>query len=973
MSARQNLAVDLADVTYDHQREPHVRVHHALPGRTRLRLDPLRGRHDLLGALARRIAARKGITDVRESPWSGALLIEHDHDLSSEEIATIVRNAWRSGLTAPVAPAPADAEPQPWHAMPGAVVASAFASAKGLSDAEALERLYRIGENRLAEPAPPSPLNVFVDQFKSVPVALLGGSALLSLATGGLIDAALTLGVIMLNAGIGASTESRTANLIRRLARLTDPDATVLRNGQELSVPTSRVAPGDWIALKTGAAVPADARLLHSQALLVDESSLTGESYPVEKSAVALVNGDAPIAARRTMVHRGGIVTNGAGVAVVTATGAATEIGRVRALLQEAHPPRPPMDQALDRLGVRLTIACLGASSVLALMLLLRGAPLGAVARSAVALAVSAIPEGLPALAASTKAIAARAMSREGAFVRNVNVLETAANIDVLCLDKTGTLTQNRMQASVVHTIASRYDVTDEKRTPVGARLVAKFAALCNDAQLSDAESPSAGSGTELALLHLAASAGFDLNELRETLPRTGVQLRSEQRLYMITEHQNGGASLLAVKGAPHQVLSLCAKVRSGGVTRPMTDADRSQIQRQNDALAHEGLRVLAVARGIGIGLSDEAPTQLEWLGLVGLRDPLRPGAAQMVSTLQRAGLRTLILTGDQAGTARRLAQDLGFSNDGALDVVDASALREMSAEMLKHAVRTTEVFARVSPPDKLAIIRALQADGHVVAMTGDGVNDGPALRVADVGIAMGKSGADVARDIADIVIADDDLSTLARALARGRTADENLRRAVRFLLATNASEVALLLAEGLHGPKALETPAQLFWLNLMTDVFPALGLSMARPAADILERPPRAASQDIFGRTELKSIAGDALGMAMPAIITHIIGTARHGFGPRTRGLTFLALASHQLAHALRLRPGRPVSDLFDRPVELGVAAAYVLLAAPFTLPPLRKLLRITPPRIVEAGTIVSLSLLPIAIKLMARRSIAR
>ncbi len=973
MTARPSLTIDVADVTYDHRLEPHVRVHHALPGRTRLRLDPLRGRHDLLGALARRVAAREGVADVRESPWSGALLVEHDPRLSAEEIAAMVRNLWRSGLTAPVAPAPADAETRAWHAMPGAAVASAFASPNGLSEGEALERLYRIGENRLAEPAPPSPLNVFVDQFKSVPVALLGGSAVLSIATGGFIDAALTLGVITLNAGIGASTESWTANLIRRLARQTDPDAIVVRNGQEIRVPTSRVAPGDWIALKTGAAVPADARLLQSEALLVDESSLTGESFPVEKSADAFVLEEAPLAARRTMVHRGGIVTNGAGLAVVTATGAATEIGRVRGLLQSTHPPKPPMDQALDRLGVRLTIACLGASSILALMLLLRGAPLGAVARSAVALAVSAIPEGLPALAASTKAIAARAMSREGAFVRNVNVLETAANIDVLCLDKTGTLTQNRMQASVVRTLASRYDLGDDDRAPVGARLVAKFAALCNDAQLSDAETPSAGSGTELALLHFAAAAGLDLDELRATLPRTGVQLRSEQRLYMVTAHQNGDASLLAVKGAPHQVLNLCAKVRSGGATRALSDTDRAQIARQNDELAQEGLRVLAVARGVGLRLGDEAPTQLEWLGLVGLRDPLRPGAAQMVATLQRAGLRTLILTGDQAGTARRLAQDLGFSNDGALDVVDASALRDMSTASLRQTIRTTEVFARVSPSDKLAIIRALQAEGHVVAMTGDGVNDGPALRAADVGIAMGKSGADIARDIADIVIADDDLGTLARALARGRTADENLRRAVRFLLATNASEVALLLAEGLHGPNALETPAQLFWLNLMTDVFPALGLSMARPAADILDRPPRAASQDVFGRDELRSIAGDALRMAMPAIITHVIGTARHGSGPRTRGLTFLALASHQLAHALRLRPGRPVSDLFDRPVELGVAAAYVLLAAPFALTPLRNMLRITPPRLVETATIVGFSLLPIAARLMARRSISR
>jgi len=961
VTSQTSLAADVADVTYDHRLEPHVRIHHAMPGRTRLRLEPLRGRSDLLGALARRVAAREGVADVRESSWSGALLIEHDLRLSAEEIAGIVRMIWRSGLTAPAAPAPADAVTQPWHAMPASAVAAAFASSNGLTDHEARERLHRIGENRLAEPGPPSPIAVLAAQFKSVPVALLGGSAMLSLATGGIVDAALTIGVITLNAGIGASTESWTAGLIRRLARQTDPDAVVLRDGREMRVPTSRVAPGDWIALKTGAAVPADARLLQAEALLVDESSLTGESFPVEKSAAAAIEHSAPLSARRTMVHRGGVVTNGVGVAVVTATGAATEIGRVRGLLQSAHAPKPPMEQALDRLGIQLTIACLGASALLALLLRVRGAPWSAVAKSAVALAVSAIPEGLPALAASTKAIAARAMSREGAFVRNVNVLETAANIDVLCLDKTGTLTQNRMQASVVHTIASRYDVLDEDRAPAGARLVAKFAALCNDAALSDSETPSAGSGTELALLHLAAAAGLDINALRESLPRVGVLLRSEQRLFMATEHRAGAAPLVAVKGAPHQVLDLCTKVRSGGATRALSDADRLVILQQNDMLAEEGLRVLAVARGLGAALTGGAPEGLEWLGLVGLRDPLRPGAAQMVTTLQRAGLRTIILTGDQAGTARRLAHDLGFSNDGSIDVVDASALRGMSPDAFKHAVRVTEVFARVSPSDKLNIIRALQADGHVVAMTGDGVNDGPALRAADVGIAMGKSGADVARDIADIVIADDNLATLSSTLARGRTADENLRRAVRYLLATNASEVALLLAEGLHGPNALETPAQLFWLNLMTDVFPALGLSMARPAADILERPPRAASQDVFGRFEMRSIVADALRMAAPAILTHALGTARHGSGPRTRGLTFLSLASRQLAHALRLRP--------DRPVELGVFAAYVLLAAPFAIAPLRQALRITPPRTWEAAIIVSLSFAPLAATLILRR----
>jgi Ca2+-transporting ATPase len=954
-----------ADVIFDHRLEPMVRVHHAIKGRTRLRLDPLRGRPDLLAALARRVAAREGVISVQENPWSGALLIEHDPALADEAVAAIVRRIWRRGLTAPAPPAPREAQ-DPWHAMSGDAVAQAFASKSGLSDAEAAERLHRIGENRLPEPTPPSPFRLLAKQFASVPVALLGGSALLSLATGGVLEAALTIGVIGINAGIGASTESWTAQMIRRLARHTDPDALVLRSGAEICVPTSQVAPGDWIVLKTGMAVPADARLVHAQALHVDESSLTGESFPVEKSADATVVAAASLAARPTMVYRGSVVTNGTGMAVVAATGAATEIGHVRRLLESAHAPKPPMERALDKLGVRLTIACVGASALLAILLRLRGAPWAGVAKSAVALAVSAIPEGLPALAASTKAIAARAMSRDGAYVRNINVVETAANIDVLCLDKTGTLTQNRMQAAVVHTLSSRYELAEGVRAPRGVRLVAQYAALCNDAELGDAETASAGSGTERALLHLALAAGIDIGALAGANPRTDVLLRSEQRLYMATEHKSGEAFVLAVKGAPHQVLSLCTKVHTAGKSRALSAEHRASIMTENDAIAGEGLRVLAVARGSG-SLSAGEPQDLEWLGLIGLRDPLRPGAAETVETLQRAGLRTIILTGDQAPTARRLAEDLGFSNDGSLDVVDASTLRGLSKQALSAVVRTTEVFARVSPSDKLDIIRALQADGHVVAMTGDGVNDGPALRAADIGIAMGKSGADVARDVADIVIADDDLTTLTRALARGRTADRNLRSAIRFLLATNASEVALLLAEALHGPDALETPAQLFWLNLMTDVFPALGLAMARPASDVLDRPPRSVTQEAFGRTELGSIAADALRIAAPAILTHVLATLRHGAGPRTRGLTFLSLASHQLAHALRLRPGRPASDLLDRSIELGVAASYVLLVAPFALGPLRRVLRIAPPRTAEAMMIVGFSLVPLAMKLAA------
>lgn len=948
-------------VSRDARLAPQVRVHHALPGRTRLRLEPLRGSRDLLAALGRRLAAREGVLSVRDNAISGSLLVEHQTSLAPETVAETVRALWREGLSAPALPD--DSPRKYWHARPAADAIDALSYVNGLTSGEARRRLAAYGENRLPDPSPPRAIELLGAQLKSVPIALLGGSALLSLATGGVLDAVLTLGVIGLNAGIGMSTESWTASLVRRLTATTDIDVPVLRDGAETTTSMSRVCQGDWLVLKPGVRIAADARLIAAEGLTIDESVLTGESVPVEKHADAAVDIDAPLAGRHTMAHRGGVVTSGAGLAVVTATGVAAEYGRVRALLDTTRAPAPPMERALDRLGVRITLACLGASALLSVMLGLRGARPSAIGRSAIALAVSAIPEGLPALAASSKALAARAMSREGVYLRNVNVVEAAANIDVICFDKTGTLTQNSMQAAAAYTPDALWRWDDDAPLPRALHRIALIAALCNDAEIGE-DGTSSGSGTERALLRFAERTDISLQRLRKRYPRHAVAPRRADRPFMATEHRSGVNPLIAVKGAPSHVLELCTRARARNGAVAIDDALRAAIAKQNQILASEGLRVLGFAWGAG-SLADGEPHDLEWAGLVGLNDPLRHGAGDTIRQLQGAGLRTIILTGDQAPTARKLAQDLGLATDGVLEVLDATELRELPPDRLAAIARKAEVFARVSPTDKLAIIKALQAEGHVVAMTGDGVNDGPALRTADVGVAMGRSGADVARDVADMVIADDDLRSLVSALARGRAADENLRRAVRFLLATNASEVALLLAEALHGPDALETPAQLFWLNLVTDVFPALGLAMSRPAEGILQRAPRRAEHDIFGRAELSSLAGDALRIAAPAIITHVLATARHGTGARTRGLTFLALGSRQLAHALRLRPRHGAGQHIDRPLEAGVITAYALLGVAFALPLLRRVLRISPPRLAEAVLLIGLSLLSIGLPL--------
>lgn len=979
----------LNSLTYDNRLEPHVRVHHAIAGRTRLRLPPLKNFGDALARLTERTLAQPGILSVDYNAWTGAMLVQHEKSLPPEAVASIVRELWRTGLDIDLearvprrkrsgtklvrVPVQASAAGKEWHALSAADAIRAFDSPQGLSEVEARARIVLYGENRLPVAAPPSMAVRLAGQFKSLPVALLAGSALMSLLTGGLFEAALTAGVIGLNAGIGLSTENWTASLVRRLTRAPDLDVPVRRGGRQVACPSSQLVPGDWIVLSPGLFVPADARLIEAEALSVDESALTGESVPVQKDPDALAHREAPISERRAMIFSNTIVTGGQGLAIVTATGSDTETGRVRLLMEGTEPPRPPMERALDRLGAGLTIICLAASGGMAAALLARGQPWPIVFRGAVALAVSAIPEGLPALAATTKALTAREMARQGAFLRNINVLETTANIDILCLDKTGTLTQNRMEAVTLSTVQRRIDLKTEPLAD-DARASAEVAALCSDAELEPDGAGEAGSGTEVALLKFALAAGFNAAVLRHAYPRTGTLERSTHRLYMATEHLDGDGIFLAVKGAPHQVLALCSHVRDGARTRSLGQVSRDRIMAENEALAREGLRVLGLARGTSRRLCDGLPEGLEWLGLIGLSDPLRPEAAEALKTFKTAGLHRIILTGDQANTAAKLARDLGLGADGSLDVIDMGKPenRNLSRTELADLARSGEVFARVSPSDKLDIIRALQADGHVVAMTGDGVNDGPALRAADVGVAMGRSGTEVARDVADIVIADDDLRALAKTIQNGRAAEDNIRRAVRFLLATNASEIALLLGEVLVNPNSRMTPAELFWLNLMTDVFPALGFAMAPPAPGLIERPPRKPSQGLFSRSEVGGILADALAISAPTLASHGLALVRHGPGPRVRGRTFLSLAAGQLSYALQLGQSGKEPLAARRSIMAGAGVGYGLLGLPFLIAPLRQAMRITPPPPAETGIILGLSLLTPALRLIAPRPVA-
>ncbi len=949
--------------------------HTGAPGRTRLRLDPDIHSAAVLQAGARRLSLHPAVRSISTNPVILSLLVEHDPELSADALAVAVHQALGASMSAGERLRTQAGAGPAWHALSPAAVLSVLASGPdGLTSEEAAARVALYGSNTLPAPVHRSASTIFVDQFQSLPVLLLLGTAGLSLVSGGVLEAAMTLAVLGLNAGIGFSTETSTENLIRRLMRPEDPVISVRRRGQALRLRADGVAPGDIITLSPGMPVAADARLIETDELAVDQSVITGESYPARKNADASLSPATPLSGRNTMVHRGGVVSGGRGAAVVTATGLDTEIGHMQRLMATVRPPKAPTERELERLGVILAAGCLAAGAGLMILLKARGAPWISVIRSGIALAVSAIPEGLPAIAATSKASAANVLAREGVLVRNLAALETAGAVDILCLDKTGTLTEGRMAACVVRSYRSRHAIDPlslAASPPLGpdSRALARVAVLCNDAEVR-LDGEISGSGTEAALLSLAIAAGSSPDSLRAEAPRIDAWYRNPSRSYMATEHACSQGAFIAVKGAPEQVLALCSTVLVGGRPKPLTPRMRQSILRQNEELAAEGLRILGFAQRHDGSLKTAPLSDLHWLGLVGLEDPLRAGAGELVSSFQEAGIRPLILTGDQASTAKALAARLGVSNDGSLDVVDAAELHELSDEEVAALALRAEVFARVTPGDKLRIVQALQAGGHVVAMTGDGVNDGPALRAADIGIAMGRSGSQITKDVADVVIAEDGLAGIASFLAHGRAAEENIRRSLRFLLGTNASEVILLLLEAISGANELETPFELLWLNLVTDVFPALGLAHAGPADDVLKRQPRPANHLLLDRREYGALAGAATSMAMQGMTAHILGMARYGIGPRARGMTLLALGAAHLSHTLMLAPqrGKRTSEtLLSRwGVEAGVAASAALLLAPYAIRPLGRLLGIARPRMSDMALSLTIAGAPLAMHLL-------
>jgi Ca2+-transporting ATPase len=714
---------------------------------------------------------------------------------------------------------------------------------------------------------------------------MLGVAAGVSLVTGGMLEAAVIIAVVAINASIGFITESEAETTISSLKTLTHPSAVVVRDGARKRIGARDVVPGDLVVLDPGTYIGADCRLLKATRLSIDESSLTGESAAVFKEPQVLEQTDTPLADRKNICYMGTLVTGGQGLAVAVATGRFTQIGKLQAMIGETVAPPTPMEVRLHKVGNQLVWACGAICGLVFLMGLMRRTALGAIFKTTISLAVAAVPEGLPAVATTTLALGIRKLNAQQVIVRDMEAVETLGEVQTICFDKTGTVTENRMSVTRIFS-GNRTMRLKPDGLFIGARKIsvrnspelvqlAKVCILCGEVSGKEVEN---GSSTEKALLDFAVRSGLSITEVGERYPKIRTKFRTEDCHFMATLHLGvNGKRFLAVKGNPVEVLAMCDTQLVGGQNVPVSEQDISKIELENERMAGEALRVLGFAcRWTDEGEVPDTLGGLTWIGLVGMADPLRPGMRELVDRFHRAGINTIMLTGDQSPTAYAIGQALGLSREGPLEILDSTSLTDIAPEALKGLAQRVHIFARVSPAHKLQIVRALQNAGNVVAMTGDGINDGPALKAADIGIAMGRSGTDVAREVADVVLQDDNLETMVLAVGHGRTIYDNIRKSLHFILSTNFSEIMVMFTAGAVGIGYPLGAMQLLWINLVSDVLPCLALTMEAPEPGILDRPPRDREEPIISRADFKRMGLESATISLAALGAYGVGLAR-------------------------------------------------------------------------------------------------
>lgn len=893
--------------------------------------------------------------------------------------------------------APHVAGMQAWHTLPVEEVARALQSdpARGLTGEEATRRLDQYGPNVLAEVKGRSLLSILLDQFKSLIVALLIAATILAFVMGENVEAVAILVVIVLNAAVGFLTEWRAEQALTALQRQAVPTAHVLRNKQEHQIPAAELVPGDVILVEAGSRVPADGRVIEGVRLQVEEAALTGESHAVTKTVETVPDENAALGDRRNMLYLGTAVSDGRGRLLVTGTGAGTEVGRIGTLIEEAGTQETPLERKLAQLGYALVGLVLVLCAVIVLAGWLRGNSLLLMLEVGISLAIAAVPEGLPAVSTMTLAIGMQRMARMGALIRRLPAVETLGSTTVICTDKTGTLTKNEMTVQAVHFGERHIDVSGtgyamsgefhEGGKTVNAdadaqlKLALRAGALCNDAtiELTAGGAKILGDPTEGALLVVAAKAGMKENQLERDFPRVGEVPFSSETKRMTTVHRTpDGRTVAYVKGAPAVVTEVSVSLLSGDGVRPMVPEDRQQALANNEEMARRALRVLGLAyKDLPANYRDEdLADKLVFVGLVGMLDPLREEAKAAIETCRQAGIRTVMITGDQEATAAEIGRQLGLDTDPrghSMRTKHGRELAGLDAEGWRRVATDVGVFARVSPEHKLRIVEAFQAGGEVVAMTGDGVNDAPALKKADIGVAMGIKGTEVAKEAAAMVITDDNFITIVGAVEQGRIIYSNILRFVHYLFSCNSAEIMVVFVALMIGWPLPLAALQILWLNMITDVFPAMALALEPSSPDAMKRPPRDPREPLMTPRFVWLIAWQGLLLSGTALFAFHIGM--HWYGEKGAGLrhattlSFMTLALAQVFHAFNARS--PIRSAFTARLFTNgwlwaaVAVCVLLQLAAVYWPFLHGVLHTTPLTAPDWAVILACSLAPVVV----------
>lgn len=836
---------------------------------------------------------------------------------------------------------------------------------RGLSSREAEKRLDRDGENLLRGKKKKSLAAEFFEQFKDFTVIVLLIASGVSFATsfleerGDFADPIMILIIVILNAAVGVIQQRRAEHSLEALKNMSAPTAAVIRDGKETIIPASKLVRGDIIEVRAGDLVPADARLITSHSLFAQESALTGESVPCEKDARAAVKKGSEQAEIKNMIFSSTVITAGHARAVVTETGMDTAVGKIAHLLNTEDEPTTPLQIKLAKIGKALGIGALSVCALIFMLSILRGMGVLSAFMLSVSLAVAAIPEGLPAVVTVVLSLGVQRMAKSNAVIRRLPAVETLGAATYICSDKTGTLTQNKMTVTAACSASDEIPLTGD-----AAKKLFALAALCCDAKHTGKGEVS-GEPTEAAIVAAAERSGTDTEKLRRKMPRTDEVPFSSERKMMSVAIKDGDKAITVAKGAPDVLIKHCTDIILNGRKIPMTSALREKILRLNSSLADRALRVIAVAAGdTKNGKPDE--TGLAFCGLIGMEDPPRKEAYEAVKTCRRAGITPVMITGDHAGTACATAKKLGIlSRSG--ECLTGAQIDKMGENEFAQAVRTCRVYARVTPEHKVRIVKALRAHGEIVAMTGDGVNDAPALKAADIGCAMGKGGTQVAQNAADMILTDDNFATIVKAVAGGRWIYDNIRRAIHYLLGCNIGEILCVFAATLFGMPAPLLPIQLLFINLVTDSLPALALGAEMPDSRVMQRPPRDSAKSFFADRTGLDIALEGMLIGALSLFAFVAGNSlfKNSCVELGRTMAFAAQSLCEIAHSFNMRSRRSVFSIgifSNRKLTVCAALCAALQLTVMTVPPLAALFNVSALTPAEWLTVAALAISPIA-----------